>query len=115
MTDPESPAPLTIAEAQRLVDEWIGSTGKGYFAPLTNLARLTEEVGELARIYSRRHGELKPKSSDDVSDAALASEMGDVFFVLLCLANQEGIDLTDALEAVIAKVTRRDLRSGRHD
>ena len=105
---------LTLRDAQRVVDEWIRSTGKGYFAPLTNLARLTEEVGELARIYARRHGELKPKSSDDVSPEALAEEMGDILFVLLCLANQEEVDLDEALRGVMTKITERDLPTGRH-
>lgn len=109
------PFELSLAAAQRAVDDWIRSTGKGYFAPLTNLTRLTEEVGELARIYARRHGELQPKSSDDVSPAALAEEMGDVLFVLLCLANQEGVRLDAALAGVIAKITERDLAAGRHD
>ncbi len=109
-----SEGPLSIAAAQALVDEWIRSTGKGYFAPLTNLARLTEEVGELARIFARRHGELRPKSSDDISDAALAEEMGDILFVLFCLANQSGVNLEESLRAVLKKITERDLQSGRH-
>lgn len=80
---------------------------------MTNLGRLVEEVGELARIYNRTRGELKPKEGDDVSDAALQSEMGDVLFVLICLANQAQIDLSQALSQVLAKVETRDRT--RHD
>lgn len=99
---------LSISTAQRLVDDWIRSTGKGYFSELTNLARLVEETGELARIYARTRGELKAKASDRVDDQALREEMGDLLFVLMCLANQAGVDLGDALNEVLAKYRVRD-------
>ncbi|MCR9144701.1 MAG: nucleotide pyrophosphohydrolase [bacterium] len=99
---------LGLRAAQQEVDAWIRSTGKGYFSELTNLARLLEETGELARIYSRTRGELKAKPGEDVSDAALQEEMGDVLFVLMCLANQADIDLGAALNQVLAKFRKRD-------
>ena len=98
---------LTLADAQKRVDDWIQGAG-GYYSELTNLARLFEESGELARIYARTRGELKPKDGEDLSRAALTSEMGDVLFVLICLANQADIDLGQALESVLDKYTRRD-------
>ncbi len=109
----DNPADSGLSAAQREVDAWIRSTGKGYFSELTNLARLVEETGELARIYSRTRGELKAKAGEDVSDAALQEEMGDVLFVLMCLANQAGVDLGQALEQVLKKARTRD--QGRHD
>lgn len=113
MSAGESPAPGTLPELQVRVDRYIRATGKGYFDELTNLARLAEETGELARIYARTRGQLKPKASDDVSPAALRREMGDLLFVLICLANQADVDLGAALEEVLAKYERRD--AGRHD
>ncbi len=104
---------LSLADAQAQVDQWIVSTGKGYFPEMTNLGRLVEEVGELARIYNRTRGELKPKPGDDVSPEALQEEMGDVLFVLICLANQAQIDLSTALRGVLSKIATRDRT--RHD
>jgi len=102
-----------LAELQAEVDRHIRGTGKGYFDELTNLARLTEETGELARIYARTRGQLKPKAEDDVSPEALRREMGDLLFVLMCLANQADVDLAQALDEVLAKYRTRD--RGRHD
>nr|MBP6272423.1 nucleotide pyrophosphohydrolase [Fluviicola sp.] len=87
---------MELAVAQQKVDEWIKTIGVRYFNELTNLAMLTEEVGELARIIARRFGEQSEKESDKNKD--LADEMADVLFVLICLANQTGVDLTAALE-----------------
>ena len=97
---------MTIEEAQRVVDKWINSTGVRYFNELTNMAMLTEEVGEVARIIARRYGEQSEKESDKNKD--LGDEMADVLFVLLCLANQTGVDLTDALQKNLEKKTVRD-------
>lgn len=96
---------ITIADAQCLVDEWIKTYGVRYFSELTNMAILAEEVGELARIMSRKYGEqsFKPGEPQDPAD-----EMADVLWVLLCLANQTGVDLTAALRRNIEKKTRRD-------
>lgn len=96
---------ITLAEAQRLVDDWIHEYGVRYFCELTNMAILTEEVGELARIMSRKYGDqsFKPGEPTDPSD-----EMADVLWVLLCLANQTGVDLSEALRRNIEKKTRRD-------
>ena len=103
---------MTIQEAQNTVDEWIKAYGVRYFSELTNMAVLTEEVGELARVISRRYGEQSWKESDprkaDNGKAALGEEMADVLWVLICLANQTGVDLTTALEASIEKKTKRD-------
>ena len=100
---------LTIKQAQQLVDEWIHTYGVRYFSELTNMAVLTEEVGELARIMARKYGDqsFKPGEPHDPSD-----EMADVLWVLLCLANQTGVDLTAAFRRNIEKKTRRD--SDRH-
>ena len=87
---------MTIEEAQKTVDEWINTIGVRYFNELTNMAQLTEEVGEVARIIARRYGEQSEKESD--KDKDLGEEFADVLFVLICLANQTGIDLTKAFE-----------------
>lgn len=97
---------MTIQEAQQQVDTWIKTYGVRYFSELTNLAILTEEVGELARIMARKYGEQSFKESD--MEKNLADEMADVLWVLLCLANQTGVDLTDALKKNIEKKTKRD-------
>jgi NTP pyrophosphatase (non-canonical NTP hydrolase) len=97
---------MTIQEAQQLVDKWIKTYGVRYFSELTNLAILTEEVGELARIMARKYGEQSFKESD--MEKNLADEMADVLWVLLCLANQTGVDLTDALQKNFVKKTKRD-------
>ena len=97
---------MTIKEAQETVDQWITTTGVRYFNELTNTAILMEEVGEVARIMSRKYGEQSFKKSDEEVD--LGDEMADVLFVLICLANQTGIDLTAALEKNMVKKTIRD-------
>ncbi|MFM1875394.1 MAG: hypothetical protein RL266_1131 [Bacteroidota bacterium] len=97
---------MTIEQAQRIVDEWINSTGVRYFNELTNMAMLTEEVGEVARIIARRYGEQSEKESD--KDKVLGDELADVLFVLICLANQTGVDLTEALKKNLEKKTTRD-------
>jgi len=97
---------MTIKDAQELVDKWISTTGVRYFNELTNTAILMEEVGEVARIMSRTYGEQSFKKSDEQVD--LGDEMADVLFVLICLANQTGIDLTAALEKNMDKKSIRD-------
>ena len=97
---------MEIKEAQAIVDQWINTTGIRYFNELTNTAILMEEVGEVARIMSRKYGEQSFKESDKNVD--LGDEMADVLFVLICLANQTGIDLTDALEKNLEKKNIRD-------
>lgn len=99
-------ADLTLAAAQQRVDDWIRTIGVRYFSELTNLAQLVEEVGEVARIMSRRYGDQSFKESDKQVD--LGDELADVLFVLICLANQTGVDLTSALEKNLDKKTRRD-------
>ena len=103
---------MTIKEAQNTVDEWIKAYGVRYFSELTNMAVLTEEVGELARVISRRYGEQSWKESDprkaDNGKAALGEEMADVLWVLLCLANQTGVNLTDEFGKNLQKKTERD-------
>lgn len=101
---------MKIDEAQQQVDEWIKTYGVRYFNELTNMAILTEEVGELARIIARRYGEQSEKESDKNKD--LGDEMADVLWVLMCLANQTGVDLTEAFKKNMEKKTQRD--SGRH-
>ena len=97
---------MEIKEAQKIVDNWIKEYGVRYFNELTNLAILTEEVGEVARIISRRYGEQSEKESDKNKD--LGDEFADVLFVLICLANQTGIDLERALKKNLEKKTIRD-------
>jgi len=97
---------MTIQQAQQQVDGWIKTTGVRYFSELTNMAILTEEVGELARIMARQYGDQSFKESD--KDRNLADEMADVLWVLLCLANQTGVDLADALAKNFEKKTKRD-------
>jgi NTP pyrophosphatase (non-canonical NTP hydrolase) len=101
---------MTIEQAQKLVDDWIKTHGVRYFNELTNMAILAEEVGEVARIIARRYGEQSEKESDKNKD--LGEEMADVLFVLICLANQTGVDLNKALEKNLEKKTSRD--SERH-
>ena len=97
---------MTIAEAQQKVDEWINSTGVRYFSELTNMAILTEEVGEVARLMSRIYGDQSFKESD--KNKNLSDELADVLWVLICIANQTGVDLTAALEKNFEKKTTRD-------
>jgi NTP pyrophosphatase (non-canonical NTP hydrolase) len=101
---------MTIEEAQQEVDNWIKTIGVRYFNELTNMVLLTEEVGELARIIARKYGEQSYKESD--KNYNLADEMADILFVLLCLANQTGVNLTDAFRSNLDKKTQRD--SSRH-
>ncbi len=104
------PVDITIKQAQRQVDDWIHTVGVRYFNELTNLGILMEEVGELSRIMVRRYGEQSFKESDKHKD--LGDEMADVMWVLMCLANQTGVDLTDALQKNFEKKNLRD--AGRH-
>lgn len=97
---------MHIAEAQKAVDEWINTHGVRYFSELTNMVILQEEVGEMARIMARRYGEQSEKESDKNKD--LGDEMADVLWVLICLANQCNIDLTDKFEKNLIKKTNRD-------
>ncbi|MEI6765586.1 MAG: nucleotide pyrophosphohydrolase [Bacteroidota bacterium] len=101
---------MTLEQAQGLVDQWIRANGVRYFNELTNMALLTEEVGEVARIIARCYGEQSSKEQDKKAD--LADELADVMFVLICLANQTGIDLTEAFNKNLEKKTIRD--SQRH-
>ena len=103
-------AEYTIRDVQRRVDEWIKTYGVRYFSELTNMAILTEEVGEVARIMARKYGDQSFKESDAKHD--LADEMADVLWVLVCLANQTGVNLTEAFERNLKKKTERD--SERH-
>ncbi|GAA4346767.1 nucleotide pyrophosphohydrolase [Hymenobacter saemangeumensis] len=97
---------MTIEQAQQTVDQWIQTTGVRYFNELTNMAMLTEEVGEVARIIARQYGEQSFKESDKGKD--LGDELADVLFVVICLANQTGVNLTEALARNLAKKTQRD-------
>lgn len=97
---------LTLKECQQIVDEWVNTIGIRYYSELTNTAILMEEVGEVARLMARLYGEQSFKKSDEAYN--LADEMADVMFVLICLANQTGIDLTDALWRNLDKKTKRD-------
>jgi NTP pyrophosphatase (non-canonical NTP hydrolase) len=101
---------MEIEKAQKIVDEWIKTNGVRYFNELTNLAILTEEVGEVARLMSRMYGEQSFKESDKNKD--LGDELADVLFVLICIANQTGVNLTEALQKNLDKKTSRD--SDRH-
>ena len=97
---------MTIAEAQDAVDKWIREMGGGYFSELTNMALLTEETGELARLIARIYGEQVAKEGD--LRKGIGEELADILWVVMCLANQTGVDLTEALEASIRKKTQRD-------
>ena len=97
---------MTIQQAQQKVDQWIKTTGVRYFSELTNMAILTEEVGELARIMARKYGDQSFKESD--REMNLSDEMADVLWVLICLANQTGVDLTEALQKNFEKKNVRD-------
>lgn len=99
---------MTLQEAQQQVDTWIRTVGVRYFSELTNMAILTEEVGELARHMARQYGDQSYKKGETPGPGALADEMADVLWVLICLANQTGVDLTAALEKNFAKKTSRD-------
>ena len=99
-------ADITLAEMQEIVDEWIKTVGVRYFNELTNMAVLTEEVGEVARIIARKYGEQSFKDSDLEKD--LGDELADVLWVLVCLANQTGVDLTDAFKRNLQKKSSRD-------
>ncbi len=103
---------MEISDAQKIVDRWIQEIGKGYFSPLTNMAVLTEEVGELARVIARCYGDQIAKPGDlrhaEDKKANLSEELADVLWVVICLANQTGIDLTEAFRATIEKKTKRD-------
>ena len=103
-TNEQRPSP-TLAEVQRQVDEWIHTYGVRYFSELTNMACLTEEVGELARIMARRYGDQSFKVGETADPS---EEMADILWVLVCLANQTGVDLTDALQKSFEKKTKRD-------
>ena len=111
MTDSApSPDPQTLRQLQQTVDSWIHSIGVRYFSPLSNLAQLVEEVGELARALNRHHGDQSFKPGESAGE--LADELADVLFVVTCLANQCGVDLQEAVAANLRKKTARD--SGRH-
>lgn len=104
---------MTLKEAQRQVDEWINTTGVRYFSELTNTAILTEEVGEVARIMARRYGDQSEKESDKNKD--LGDELADVLWVVICIANQTGVDLTDAFGKNLAKKNERDQHRHRNN
>lgn len=97
---------LTLAQVQQTIDEWITTVGVRYYNELTNMAILTEEVGEVARIMARKYGEQSFKAGDE--EPNLADELADVLFVLVCIANQTGVNLTDALQKNLDKKTKRD-------
>lgn len=98
--------PITLQQCQQIVDDWINNVGVRYFSELTNLAQLVEEVGEVARIMSRTYGDQSFKKSDEKKK--LSEELADVFFVLVCIANQTGVDLTEAFWHGMEKRTQRD-------
>jgi NTP pyrophosphatase (non-canonical NTP hydrolase) len=97
---------MTIRDAQHIIDQWITTTGVRYFSELTNMAVLTEEVGELARIMARTYGDQSFKKGEEKT--GLDEELADVLFVLICIANQTGVDLTKALQATLEKKSSRD-------
>src|SRR5437879_9648517 len=97
---------MSLGDAQRRVDAWVGQYEEGYFDPLTNIARLTEEVGELAREVNHRFGEKTKKPEEP--EGSIAMELADILFVVICLANSQGIDLDDAFAQMMRKVTSRD-------
>jgi NTP pyrophosphatase (non-canonical NTP hydrolase) len=97
---------MQIKEAQQIVNDWILNTGKGYFSPLTNMVLLTEEVGEVARVIARKYGDQVAKESD--LHVKLSEELADALWVIICLANQTGIDLEEALLLSLDKKNRRD-------
>jgi NTP pyrophosphatase (non-canonical NTP hydrolase) len=97
---------MSLTEIQRRVDGWVGQFEEGYFHPLTNVARLAEEVGELAREVNHRFGQKTKKKEEP--DGDMAMELADILFVLVCMANREGIDLQDAFDRMMAKVEHRD-------
>ena len=103
---------MTLEEAQKQVDQWVKTYGVRYFSELTNMAVLTEEVGELARVMARKYGDQSFKAGETEN---LADEMADVLWVLVCLANQTGVNLTEALEANFAKKTARDKERHRNN
>ena len=105
MTDTPSP---TLRDVQTIVDRWIHDYGVRYFSPLTNMAQLTEEVGEVARIIARTYGDQSAKATDNLSKEHLADELVDVLWVLTCIANQCGVNLQEALEKNLQKKTKRD-------
>jgi len=104
---------MTLQEAQKKVDEWIREYGVRYFDELTNMALLTEEVGEVARVIARHYGEQSSKEGEYGGD--LGEELADVLFVLICLANQTGIDLSEAFEKTLQKKSRRDAERHRNN
>ena len=97
---------MSLSESQRRVDAWVSQFEQGYFHPLTNIARLAEEVGELAREVNHRFGQKTKKKEEPEGDMAM--ELADILFVLICLANREGIDLQEAFDRMMAKVEHRD-------
>ncbi|HYT64436.1 MAG TPA: nucleotide pyrophosphohydrolase [Gemmatimonadales bacterium] len=97
---------MSLRDAQQAVDRWIGEFEEGYFPPLANVARLTEEVGELAREINHRFGPKPKKQSEP--DGSIAMELADILFVVICIANSQGLDLDDAFAQMMAKVTSRD-------
>jgi len=97
---------MPLTDAQRRVDAWVSRFEEGYFDPLTNLARLAEEVGELAREINHRYGQKTKKADEAEGDVAM--EMADILFVIICMANREGIDLEEAFDRMMAKVESRD-------
>ena len=106
LVNPTNSPGITLSDAQKRVDDWIKTIGVRYFSELTNLAQLVEEVGEVARIVSRTYGDQSFKAGDRGAD--LSDELADVLFVLICLANQTGVDLERAFERNLAKKTERD-------